>query len=66
MTWFLVVVFLGVDGSTTIKDGWYPRQQPNQQVCKERVALVFEALATIAEVGTFTVECVRVGKGLKI
>lgn len=63
MTWFLIVVFLGTNGPV-IKDGWYPWQQPNQQVCEERAMKVVEFLFDTAEAGTFTVACVKIKRGM--
>ncbi len=47
MTWFLVILFLMADGSLGMKEGWYPLEQPNLEVCGESVERVISYLSSV-------------------
>ena len=59
MTWFLVVVFLTINGGLETKEGWSPLQQPNLATCKQSLERVVAYLNSV-EVAA-VVSCVQFG-----
>ena len=60
MTWFLVVLFLGAEGFE-IREGWYPRPQPDLQTCVQRVEEVIAYLNTTGVAAVASCQLVKTG-----
>jgi hypothetical protein len=41
-TVFLVILFITNSGTETLKEGWYPREQPDIETCETRASFMEE------------------------
>ncbi len=58
MTWFLIVLFLTINGGLETKEGWSPLQQPNLATCQQSLERVVAYLNSI-EVAA-VISCVQI------